>query len=175
MQKIIKNRIPIHVDLAPNRNEVYSGIYLKSNNNIFVFINFNDDSKEYDGFAIIRNFEIQKYREWDDNELSEIKNNNYTNFIGKLPLEKMNNFFKCLLILENEELITVFTETDDDSYYVGRIENISENEVELKLINENAEWIENEKIKINAISYIGFGTCYEKALLDKRVLDNPNN
>jgi len=172
MQETIKNRIPIHVDLAPNRDEVYSGICLKTNENIFVFICFNDETKEFDGFAIIRNFEIDKYREWDEKELSEIKNNNYTEFIGKLPLEKMNNMSECLSELENEELIAIFTETDDDSYFVGQIKNLTENEVELKLMNEEAEWIENEKIKIAEITYIGFRTSIEKELLNKNVLQN---
>jgi len=31
MEKAIKNRIPIHIDLQPNRDEVYSGICLKDN------------------------------------------------------------------------------------------------------------------------------------------------
>lgn len=172
MENEIKNRIPIHVDLAPNRNEVYSGICLKSNENIFVFISYNNEAKEFDGFAIIRNFEIDKYREWDEEELSEINNNNYTEFIGKLPLEKMNNMSECLSELKNEELIAIFTEIDDDSYFVGQIKNLTENEAELKLINEDAEWIGKEKIKIGEITYIGFRTSIEKELLNKNVLQH---
>jgi len=170
MKETIKNRIPIHVDLAPNRNEVYSGICLKSNDDIFVFICFNEETKEFDGFAIIRNYEIDKYREWDREELNEIKNDNSSDFINKLPLEKMNNMLKCLTELENEKLIAIFNESDDDSYFVGRIENLSKNEVELKLLNEDSEWIGNEKVKIEEITYIGFRTSYEKELLNKNVL-----
>lgn len=172
IQETIKNRIPIHVDLAPNRDEVYSGICLKSNGKIFVFICFNEDSKEFDGYAIIRNFEIEKYREWDEEELSEIKNNNFTEFIGKLPLEKMNNIFECLSELKDEELIAIFTETEDDSYFVGQIKDLTENEVELKLMSEDAEWIGSEKIKISEITYIGFRTSIEKELLNKNVLQH---
>jgi hypothetical protein len=167
MQEAIKNRIPIHVDLQPNRDELYSGICLKSNDKIFVFICFNDETKEFDGYAIIRNYEIDKYREWDEEELSEIKNNNYAEFIGKLQLEKMNNMFESLSELKNEKLIAIFKESDDDSYFVGRIENLSKNKVELKLLNEDAKWIGNEKIKIEEITYIGFRTSYEKELLNK--------
>ena len=172
MKETIKSRIPIHVDLAPNRDEVYSGICLKSNENIFVFICFNDDSGEFDGYAIIRNFEIDKYREWDEEELIEIKNNNYAEFIEKLPLEKMNNMSECLLELKNEKLIAVFTETDDNSYFVGQIKNLSENNAELKLMNEDAEWIGNKKIQIDKITYIGFQTSIEKELLNKNVLQH---
>jgi len=172
MKETIKNRIPIHVDLAPNRDEVYSGICLKSNDDIFIFICFNEESKEFDGFAIIRNYEIEKYREWDKEELSEIKKNNYSDFIGKLPLEKMENMSECLSELKNEKLIAIFKESDDNSYFVGKIKNQSEKELELEMLNEDAEWIGNEKIKIDEISYIGFGTSYEKELLNKNVLQH---
>ena len=39
--------------------------------------------------------------------------------------------------------------------------------MELKLLNEDAEWIDNKKIKIKEITYIGFRTSYEKQLLNK--------
>ncbi|WP_124981283.1 hypothetical protein [Nonlabens xiamenensis] len=172
MKETIKSRIPIHVDLAPNIDEVYSGICLKSNENIFLFVCFNEETKEFDGYAIIRNFVIEKYREWDEEELNEIKNNNISEFIGKLPLEKMNNMFECLTVLKNEELIAIFTENDNDSYFVGQIKSLTKNEAELKLMSEDAEWIGNEKIKIAEITYIGFRTSIEKELLNKNVLQH---
>jgi len=168
----IKNRIPIHVDLLPNQDSVYSGICLKSNGEIFVFICYNEETKEFDGFAIIRDYEIEKYREWDEDELSEIKNNNYSEFIEILPLSKMNNLYQCLFELQDQKLLAIFTDIDDESYFVGRIENLTENEVELKLLNKEAEWIGNEKIKIKEITYIGFGTSYEKELINKTLYNN---
>ena len=170
MENEIKNEIPIHVDLSPNRDVLYSGICLKSNDEIFVFICFNEETKEFDGFAVIRNYEIDKYREWDDEELNEIKNHNSSEFIDKLPLDKMNNMFECLSELKNGKLIAIFNETDDDSYFVGKIKNLSETEVELKLLNEDAKWIGSEKIKISEITYIGFDTNYEKELMKKNAL-----
>lgn len=172
MQEAIKNRVPIHVDLQPKRDKLYSGICLKKNDEIFIFICFNDETKEYDGFAIIRNYEIDKYREWDEEELNEIKNNNYAEFIGKLPLDRMHNMFDCLSELKNEELISIFIESDDDSYFVGRIKNLTKNKMELKLINEDADWINKEKIKIDEITYIGFRTIIERDLLNKNVLQS---
>jgi len=172
IQNEIENRIPIHVDLTPNRNELYSGICLKSNDNVFVFVCYNDETKEFDGFAIIRDYEIDKYREWDKEELNDIKNDNSSDFINRLPIEKMNNMFECLLELKNEKLIAIFNDSDNDSYFVGQIKKLSENEVELKLMNENSEWIRNEKIKISEITYIGFQTSYEKELLNKNILQH---
>ena len=167
VQNEIKNRIPIHIDLEPNRDELYSGICLKSNDEIFIFVCYNENTKIFDGFAIIRNYEIEQYREWDKEELDEIKNDNSSDFINKLPLDKMNNMSDCLLQLENEKLIAIFDESDDNSYFVGKIEKLTKNEVELKLLNEDAEWIDNKKIKIKEITYIGFRTSYEKQLLNK--------
>ncbi|MBC8754044.1 hypothetical protein H2O64_05135 [Kordia sp. YSTF-M3] len=166
----IENKIPIHVDLAPNRDKVYSGICLKSNDEVFIFICFNEDTKEFDGFAIIRNYEIEQYRAWDEEELSEIKNNNYSDFIGQLALEKMDNMSQCLSELKNQELVAIFDESDDDTYFVGKIETVMDTEIALKLINEDGEWAEPEKIKIDEIQYIGFGTSYEKELLNKNAL-----
>lgn len=167
MQNQIKSRIPIHVDLLPNRDKVYSGICLKSNDDVFIFICFNDETKEFDGFTIIRGYEIEKYREWDEEELSEIKKNNHADFIGKLALEKMNTIPQCLSELKNQKLVAIYDASDDDSYFVGRIENLTENDLELKLMDEDAAWIGIEKIKIDEITYIGFETSYEKELLEK--------
>jgi hypothetical protein len=169
VQNEIKNRIPIHIDLEPNRDELYSGICLKSNDEIFIFVCYNENTKIFDGFAIIRNYEIEQYREWDKEELDEIKNDNSSDFINKLPLDKMNNMSDCLLQLENEKLIAIFDESDDNSYFVGKVEKLTKNEVELKLLNEDAEWIDNKKIKIKEITYIGFRTSYEKQLLNKNL------
>jgi hypothetical protein len=172
VQNEIKNRIPIHIDLAPNRDKLYSGIGLKSNDEIFIFVCFNDETKEFEGYAIVRNYEIDKYREWDEEELGEIENDNSDDFINELTLEKMNNIFECLSELKSDKLIAIYTESDDKSYYVGKIENLTKNKVELKLLDENAEWIENEIINIKEITYIGFRSNYEKELAKKNVLQH---
>ncbi|NME72117.1 hypothetical protein [Flammeovirga aprica] len=165
MENAIKNRIPIHVDLEPNRDEVYSGICLKENNEVFIFICFNDEKKEYDGYAILRSQEIEKYRYWDNEELSDIKNNNYKDFLNKLPLGEMNSFQDCLVKLKEKELIAIFTSDDNDSYYVGNIKNIIDKKVTLRLLSESSEWLDDIEIVIDEITYIGFDTSYEKELI----------
>ena len=172
MQETIKNRIPIHIDLAPNRDKLYSGIGLKSNDEIFIFVCFNDETNEFEGYAIVRNYEIDKYREWDEEELGEIENDNSDDLINELRLEKMNNMLECLSELKSDKLIAIYTESDDKSYYVGKIENLTEKKVELKLLDEDAEWIENKIINIKEITYIGFRSNYERELADKNVLQH---
>ena len=165
MDNEIKNRIPIDVDLAPNRDKLYSGIGLKSNGEVFILLCFNEKTKEYDGYAIIRDYEIEQYREWDDEEIAEIKNENSIDFIHKLPLDSMNNMFECLSELKDKKLIALYTESDENSYYVGQVQNLNEKQVEIKLISEDAEWLENKLIQIKEITYIGFDTSYEKELI----------
>ena len=165
MEKAIKNRIPIHVDLQPNRDEVYSGICLKDNKEVFIFICFNEDTKEFDGYAILHSNEIERYRYWDKEELDEIINDNHSNFIDKLPLDKMNSFFECLDSLREKELIAIFTADDNDSYYVGKIENLTDTDLKFKLISESSEWLDSKDIKIKDITYIGFDTSYETELI----------
>lgn len=169
MENAIKNRIPIHVDLEPNRDEVYTGICIKENHEVFIFICFNEETKEYDGFAILRSQEIEKYRYWNNEELSEIKTDNHKDFLNKLPLDKMNSFHDCLVALRERELIAIFTSDDNDSYYVGEIKNLSDSKVTLRLLSESSEWLDEKEIVIDDITYIGFDTSYENELI-KNVL-----
>ncbi len=91
MDNAIKNRIPIHVDLQPNRDEFYSGICLKDNKDVFIFICFIEETKEYDGYAILRSHEIERYRYWDKEELDEIENDNHTDFFDKFSTPNRND------------------------------------------------------------------------------------
>ena len=125
-----------------------------------------EETNEYDGYAIIRGYEVENYREWDEEDMSEIKNNNAAEYLDKLPLDRMNNMYACLSELKSKKLLAIFDESSDESYLVGRMVSLTETEVELKLINEEGEWTENEKIELSEITYIGFDTSYEKELLD---------
>lgn len=117
----------------------------------------------------MRSQEIEKYRYWDNEELSEIKTDNHKGFLNKLPLDKMNSFHDCLVTLSDKELIAIFTSDDNDTYYVGKIENLSDSKVILKLLSESSEWLDEKEIEIDNITYIGFDTSYEKGLI-KNVL-----
>ncbi len=65
----------------------------------------------------MRGNEIERYRYWDKEELDEIKIDNHSDFIDKLPLDKMGSFYECLNSLSDKELIAIFTTDDNDSYY----------------------------------------------------------
>ncbi len=165
MKEAIKNIIPIDIDLLPVRDEVYSGVCLKANGEIFVLVNFNEEKGEFNGFTILRDNEINKYRYWDDEELEEIKNNNLNQFLNVLPLEKMSTFQNCLKMLIDKDLVSIFTKDDNNSFFVGRILALTHKTVDLKLLDSNANWIDEIKLKIEDINYIGFNTTYEEELI----------
>lgn len=166
MKNAIINKAPIHVDLNPNRDEIHSGICIKHNPNIYMFVAFNDELGKFDGYAILRGDEIQQYRYWDEEELSEIKTNNFSEFEGKLPLENINSFYDCLNELTEVDIIAVFTDEDEDSNFIGKIISINPEEIEFKLIDDEANWMETITIEIDDINYIGFDSSYEKELIE---------
>jgi len=166
MQNAITNKTPIHVDLRPDRDEVHSGICIKHTPNVYISVGFNDELGQFDGYAILRGDEIQQYRYWDEEELKEIKTNNFSDFEGKLPIELINTFYDCLNELTEIELVAIFTDEDENSNFVGKIISINPEEIEFKLIDDEANWMETITIEIEDINYIGFDSSYEKQLLE---------
>lgn len=167
MKNAIQNKTPIIIELLPNRDVSYIGICLKESYEVFILIGLNEDCQEYDGIIILRSQEIEEYRYLDNEELSKIKNNIHHKFVDMLPLDKMNTFHECLDILKEKELIAIYTADDDESYYVGKIKLLSDDYVIIDLIDEDAKWLESQRIAVKDITYIGFDSSYEKQLIDK--------
>lgn len=165
MQEAVKNKIPIKIDLRPNRDEVHSGICLKITEDIVIMVCYNNELKEYDGYAILRSFEIERFRPFEKWEIAEIKNDNFVEFDNVLPIDKMNNLYNSLLALKSNKLLSVYTEMDDDSYFVGRIVDLNAKSVELQLISDEIEWIDNEIIDLDKITYVGFESQYERGFI----------
>lgn len=167
MKNAIQNKTPIIIELLPNRDVSYIGICLKESYEVFILIGLNEDCQEYDGIIILHSQEIEEYRYLDNEELSKIKNNNYHEFVDILPLDKMNTFHECLDILKEKELIAIYTAEDDESYYVGKIKILSNNNVIFELIDEDSKWLKPKSIAIKDITYIGLDSNYDKQLVDK--------
>jgi len=62
------------------------------------------------------------------------------------------------------EVVSIFTYDNEDSFFVGKILWVTNDSVELHLIDEDSNWSENEIIKLNDISYLGFNTEYEREI-----------
>jgi len=167
MQEAIKNKVPIKIDLRPNRDEVHSGICLKMTEDVAIMVCYNNELKEFDGYAIVRSYEIERFRPFEKWELAEIKNDNFGEFDNVLPIDKMNNLHNCLFELKSNKLLSVYTELDDESYFVGRIVDLNAKTVELQLISDEIEWIDNEIVELDKITYIGFESQYEKDFINE--------
>ncbi len=83
----------------------------------------------------------------------------------------MNSFHDSLEALREKELVAIFTSEDNNSYYVGKIESLTDTKVKLKLLSESSEWLDVIDIVTDDITYIGFETSYEKDLI-KNVLQH---
>ena len=164
MEDIIKQKLVIDIDTAPNWDNVYSGICLIANAEIVLLLNFNEDTGEFDGFSILKSKDAQKYRIWEKEEYQELKNNNSEALLKDFTAEHFTDFKTALNHLKTE-LIAVYTYDDQEAYYVGKLITSDADVVELQLLNENSEWVNIEKINPNEISYIGFKTSYEQELL----------
>lgn len=168
MKEAIENRLIIQIDMLPNWDSIYCGICLLSNDQVILMLNFNHELGEFDGFSILKNKDLSKYRFWDSEDYAQLKNDNSAKFIHSIAIEDFSDIKSALSNLTNE-LISIFTYVDTESYYVGQIEKINKNSIDLKLLDENAEWLETEKFDFDEISYIGFRTNYEFELIDNVV------
>lgn len=167
MKSYIRYKTPIDIEYhhADGCEKIYSGICLKANKEVFILVNFDETLGEFNGISIFRDEFVKKYREWDTDDLAEILNPNFEDFSGNLNLDAFNSFISCLEELRKKELIAFFTSESSTSYYVGKIESISSDQISVSLISEDAEWLEIQKFSIDALDYIGFDTHYEKNLV----------
>lgn len=170
MKDIIKQKLVIDIDTAPNWDKVYSGICLVANSEIVLLLNFNEETAEFDGFTIVKNKDFEKYRVWEKEDYAELKNDNSTELLKGINIENFSDLKSSLKHLISE-LIAIYTYDDEDSYLVGKILSINDSSIELKLIDKDSKWTGKEKIKIEEISYVGFRTSYETKLI-KNVLQH---
>jgi len=160
MEEAVKNKSIIDIDMLPNWDSIYCGICLLINDQIILILNFSEELEKFDGYTLLKSKDLGKYRTWELEEYSQLKNDNKDEFINSINIEDFSDLKSALSNLTNE-LISVFTYDDTESYFVGQIEKINKNSIVLKLINESSEWIESEKFDFDEISYIGFRTTYE--------------
>jgi len=166
MKELIEQRKIIDIDTAPNTDNVYTGICLVANTEIVMLLNFNEETGEFDGFTIIKNEDFEQYREWEEEEYSEVKNDNSESLIAAIDVNDfpdMETAFRTL----TSELVSIFTYDDEDSYWVGKVLSVTNQEVELHLMTEDAEWSDVVFVEFKDISYLGFATHYEKELKEK--------
>lgn len=163
MEEIAEKRLIVDIDLAPNVDNVYTGKCLIANSEIVMILNFDEENGEFDGYTIVKNSDVEKYRTWEEIDYAELKNDNSESLVANINLNDFADLEKSLKNLVSE-IVSIFTYDDEDSFLVGKILWATNDSIELHLIDEESNWSENEIIKLSSISYIGFDTEYEREI-----------
>lgn len=163
MEEIAEQRLIIDIDLAPNADAVYTGKCIVANSEIVMLLNFDEENEKFDGYTIVKNSDVEKYRTWQEEDYTELKNDNSESLLANINLKDFKDLEKSLKSLVSE-IVSIFTYDNEDSFFVGKILWVTNDSVELHLIDEDSNWSENEIIKLNDISYLGFETEYERKI-----------
>jgi len=162
MEEIAEQRLIIDIELAPNVDDVYTGKCLVANSEIVMLLNFDEENGKFDGYTIVKNSDVEKYRTWEEKDYAELKNDNSEILLANINLNDFTDVEKSLKSLVSE-IVSIFT-YDEDSFLVGKILWATNDSVELHLIDEDSNWTDNEIIKLSDISYVGFDTDYERKI-----------
>lgn len=166
LEDTIKTKQLIDIDLAPNQDEVYSGRCLVANSEIVMLLNFDEDNGEFDGFTILRNKDVEKYRIWDEDEYSDLKQDNSSDFLSAIDTNDFQDLAGSLKHLTSE-FVAIFIYGEEDDFVVGKVLSVEQDSVELHLVDIDANWSDIEVINLNVISYLGFNTEYEREIKEK--------
>jgi hypothetical protein len=163
MEEIAEQKLIIDIELAPNVDDVYTGKCLVANSEIVMLLNFDEENGKFDGYTIVKNSDVEKYRTWKEKDYAELKNDNSEILLANINLNDFTDVEKSLKSLVSE-IVSIFTYDDEDSFLVGKILWATNDSVELHLIDEDSNWTDNEIIKLSDISYLGFDTDYEREI-----------
>jgi hypothetical protein len=157
----------VQIDFYPVRDLIYSGFVLFQNEDILILNNYNKSKNLFDGFTIFRTKEICAYRVWGKSKVRKIEKNSSTENIQNFKVEKELNFYKCLKKLEDNILISFFSNDNSNSYKVAKIIKLGKKKVTLLLVDANGYWTRVKVMKLSKIDYFSFMTTYEKKVQKK--------
>jgi hypothetical protein len=163
LEELAEQKLLIDIDLAPNVDDVYSGKCLVANSEIVMLLNFDEENGEFDGFTIVKNCDVEKYRTWEEDDYAELKNDNSESLIANIDLDNFTDLETSLKSLVSE-IVSIFAYDDEDCFFVGKVMYVTNESVELRLIDENSKWSDTEIVKLSDISYLGFDTEYEREI-----------
>ena len=163
MEEIAEQKLIIDIDLAPNVDKVYTGKCLVANSDIVMLLNFDEEDGEFDGFTIVKNSDVKKYRIWEEEDYTELKNDNSERLTVNIDLKNFTDLENSLRNLVSE-FVAIFVYDDKDDFFVGKLLSVESDSIELHLVDENSKWQEIEIIKFSDLSYLGFDTEYEREI-----------
>lgn len=77
MEEIAEQRLIIDIDLAPNVDAVYTGKCIVANSEIVMLLNFDEENEKFDGYTIVKNSDVEKYRTWQEEDYTDKNNKKY--------------------------------------------------------------------------------------------------
>ncbi|MFG4002823.1 hypothetical protein [Flavobacterium aquidurense] len=137
MEEIAEKRLIVDIDLAPNVDNVYTGKCIIANSEIVMILNFDEENGEFDGYTIVKNSDVEKYRTWEEIDYAELKNDNSESLVANINLNDFTDLEKSLKNLVSE-IVSIFTYDDEDSFLVGKILWATNDSIELHLIDEES-------------------------------------
>ena len=128
-----------------------------------MLLNFDEASGEFDGFTIVKNNDVEKYRNWEEDEYAELKNDHSESLTATIELNTFSDLESSMRNLISK-FVSVFTYDDEYTFFVGKVLSVTNDSIELHLVDKYFKWSGIEVIKFSDISYIGFGTQYERKI-----------
>lgn len=160
----IKHQRVIDVDLQPSRDLLWSGICVKDNGQIAVFINLDNKRKCLDGFTVFRSKEISGFRLCDKTEYRDVTQTSVADYYRRLNLQAMVDVPSSLLAVASRRLIAFFTGNDTKSYYVGKLVSLRKDLARFRLIDKKAKFTRYKAIRVQNINFFSFSCAYEEQL-----------
>lgn len=165
LKKTIEERKVIELDMFDG--EMYQdGICIKSNEHLWIMINYDRDIQNCNGITILRNKDVDNYSVYKKKYFLIPKHNKLYDQNRYSWLKSVVRFRDVLSkLLETKEIVALFTELE--SYYVGVITKITNESINVKLISTDGLFIDEIVFDIDKVLFLSFNSEYEKSLYGK--------
>jgi hypothetical protein len=174
LQECVKHRRIIDVDFQPSRHLLWTGICIKDNGQIAVFINLDQKRNRLDGFSVFRSKEISRFRLCEKTEYRGVTQTNIAAFLSRLNLKEMVDIPSSLQIAATHGPIAFFTEDNTKSYFVGKIVSLCKDHARFRNIGTAGIYTRYKAIKVKNINFFSFGCEYELRLEKRLKRIRPN-
>lgn len=173
LEEIINKEKLLDITLFNSESVIYTGVCLKANGHIWIIVNYDNVKREYDGFTIFKNNDVQYYEVY-KKKFVHIKNDNLSYFTQLLNLQNVNTFYSCIKKYSKLGLFAIFLEDKVAPYYIGKIISYNTKKIEVELINNKGKWAKIIFLDISEIKFISFHSQYERKLELKLKLKSNN-
>ncbi|MFZ1683238.1 MAG: hypothetical protein WAU88_03815 [Candidatus Zixiibacteriota bacterium] len=162
---LAKNQLVV-LDRSPKIKEKLEG-YVVAANEHFVMLHLLGNGIYLDGYSIVRDQDIRRYRvlrDWERFAHKALKiRKQFPVQQSKIAIDSFATIFET--IMKRFPLVTVYRERMNDSAcYIGKVKKLTEATVTLSEIDPGAKWGRVRRYNFKDITRIDFGQPYECAL-----------